>query len=234
MKMTWIVLMGLCTVAGCTSSPPVGTADRADFTSQESEEALRRAEGMGDFLRLVSYFETQENTAYCGVATGVMLLNAIGVPRPLSEPHGGAAYYTQANFFSEGTERVLSSAKVRRAGMTLEEMAGALRSHNVRVDTYFADEYDIQSMRRIARDALSSPEQVVAVNYHRPAIGQPGPGHISPIAAYDAQTDQFLILDVSRYKHEPLWLNAEILWKGMRAVDGESGRSRGLLVVSRG
>jgi Phytochelatin synthase len=35
------------------------------------------------------------------------------------------------------------------------------------------------------------------------AIGQEQGGHISPLAAYDAETDRFLILDVSRYKYPP-------------------------------
>jgi hypothetical protein len=35
----------------------------------------------------------------------------------------------------------------------------------------------------------------VIVNYLRNAIGQEWGGHISPLAAYDADTDRFLILD---------------------------------------
>jgi hypothetical protein len=44
----------------------------------------------------------------------------------------------------------------------------------------------------------------VIVNYLRKAIGQEKGGHISPLAAYDAETDRFLILDVSRYKYPPV------------------------------
>ena len=41
-------------------------------------------------------------------------------------------------------------------------------------------------------------------NYLRKAIGQEKGGHISPLAAYDAETIAS-ILDVSRYKYPPVW-----------------------------
>ena len=47
------------------------------------------------------------------------------------------------------------------------------------------------------------------VNYLRSAIGQKTGGHISPLAAYNQETDSFLILDVSRYKYPPIWVKAE-------------------------
>ena len=46
------------------------------------------------------------------------------------------------------------------------------------------------------------------MNYLRKAIGQERGGHISPLAAYDAKSDRFLILDVARYKYPPVWVKA--------------------------
>lgn len=71
------------------------------------------------------------------------------------------------------------------------------------------------------------------VNYLRKSIGQEKGGHISPIAAYNEQTDRFLILDVSRYKYPPIWVKAEALWQAMATMDSVSGKTRGFVFVSR-
>ena len=39
------------------------------------------------------------------------------------------------------------------------------------------------------------------MNYERAALDQNKSGHISPLAAYDEQTDKLLILDVAAYKY---------------------------------
>jgi hypothetical protein len=72
------------------------------------------------------------------------------------------------------------------------------------------------------------------VNYHRPAVGQAGGGHIAPIAAFHGPSDRVLILDVARYRYPSVWVPVGDLWQAIRAVDASSGRSRGVLLVRRG
>ena len=62
---------------------------------------------------------------------------------------------------------------------------------------------------------LQEAENFVLVNYLRKAIAQKTGGHISPLAAYNQESDRFLILDVSRYKYPPVWVKAEELWQAM-------------------
>ncbi|MEB3210892.1 MAG: phytochelatin synthase family protein, partial [Leptolyngbyaceae bacterium] len=78
----------------------------------------------------------------------------------------------------------------------------------------------------------AQPDNYVVVNYLRRAIAQERGGHISPIGAYDADTDQFLIMDVSRYKYPPVWVSAEALWSATNTVDFVSGRTRGFLLIT--
>ncbi len=78
---------------------------------------------------------------------------------------------------------------------------------------------------------LKNDFDFMIVNYHRSAIGQTGGGHISPIAAYHQQTDQFLILDVSSYKYPPVWVSATMLWNAMNTGDAVSDQTRGYLIV---
>ena len=70
------------------------------------------------------------------------------------------------------------------------------------------------------------------VNYLRKAIGQEKGGHISPLAAYDAETDCFLILDVSRYKYPPVWVTASQLFDAMNTPDSDNeNKTRGFVLV---
>ena len=89
---------------------------------------------------------------------------------------------------------------------------------------------------RAARDALraalrAAPERAVLVNYHMSTAGQrPYGGHVSPLGAYHAGSDRFLVLDTWPHTR-PAWLSADALWAAMAATDAESGMSRGWLVV---
>ena len=70
------------------------------------------------------------------------------------------------------------------------------------------------------------------VNYLRKAIGQESGGHISRLAAYDAETDRFLILDVSRYKYPPVWVGAADLFKAMNTIDKDNqNKTRGYVLI---
>ena len=61
------------------------------------------------------------------------------------------------------------------------------------------------------------------VNYLRKALGEQKGGHISPLAAYDAKTDRFLILDVARYKYPPVWVKTADMFAAMNTPDAANG-----------
>ena len=70
------------------------------------------------------------------------------------------------------------------------------------------------------------------VNYLRKAIAQETGGHISPLAAYNKQTDRFLILDVSGYKYPSVWVKTTELLQAMATVDFDSQKTRGFMLVN--
>ena len=93
----------------------------------------------------------------------------------------------------------------------------------------------LDAFRSAAREALATRDRFVVVNYLRRALGQERGGHISPLAAYDAKADRFLILDVARYKYPPVWVAASDLFDAMNTVDADNdGRTRGYVLVSGG
>ena len=130
--------------------------------------------------------------------------------------------FTQDNFFNARTEAVLPSDVLRKQGMTLDQIGGLIALHPVNVAVRHAADSGLDGFRAEARDYLSKPDHYVIVNYLRKAIGQERGGHISPLAAYDAETDRFLILDVARYKYPPVWVMATDLFNAMNTTDSST------------
>ncbi|MEM9373434.1 MAG: phytochelatin synthase family protein, partial [Planctomycetota bacterium] len=81
------------------------------------------------FLSLAQQFQYQENLAYCGVATGCVVLNSLGCPAPASDTHGEFRYFTQSNLLGPGTEPVKPQSEIRMSGMALSEFTQIVMSH---------------------------------------------------------------------------------------------------------
>lgn len=118
--------------------------------------------------------------------------------------------------------------------MTLQELGELLRRHGVEVETWHAQDTTLEDFRIRARENLSHVNDYVVVNYQRAVLGQREGGHISPLAAYNAAIDRFLVLDVAAYRYPPTWVCATDLWNAMNTVDSTSGRTRGFAVVREG
>lgn len=202
--------------------------------SAAGEALLIGAEARSDFLPLSVHFTTQINPAFCGPATIAMVLNALDVPRPASPMTIGLGLFDQENQFSPRTEAVKPQSEILRGGMTLDELGGLLGAHGLAADVVHASDSSVDDFRRTAVAMLEENERFILVNYLRKAIGQEAGGHISPLAAYDEDTDRFLILDVSRYKYPPVWVGAETLFAAMNTPDSDNdNRSRGYVTVGR-
>ncbi|MGI8503881.1 MAG: phytochelatin synthase family protein [Hassallia sp.] len=205
------------------------------FNSDEGEKLLIDSKSREDFFPLSTQFITQNNQAYCGVASIVMVLNSLGIPAPEAPQYKPYRVFTQENFFSnEKTKKVLPPEVVSQKGMTLDQIGGLLASYSVKVNVYHAADTSLEKFRSLAAENLKQPGNFILINYLRKEIGQEKGGHISPLAAYNEQTDRFLILDVSRYKYPPVWVRAADLWKAMSTTDSESRKTRGFVFVSKG
>jgi hypothetical protein len=179
-------------------------------------------------------FVTQQTQAFCGVASIVMVLNALAVPAPESAALSPFSAFDQDNFFSERTEAVLPRAVLERQGMTLDELGLLIAAFGLHADVQHASDTTLDHFRRAMMDILATEDRFVIVNYLRSALGQKTGGHISPLAAYDEDTDRFLILDVSRYKYPPVWVGAAELFDAMNTRDADNdNRSRGFVVAGR-
>jgi hypothetical protein len=163
-----------------------------------------------------------------------MVLNALDVPRPPSDMTVGLGLFDQENIFTPATDAVKSAEAIMRAGMTLDEFGGLLAAHGLNVTIQHAADSDVDAFRAAALGAIDDDDHFVVVNYLRKAIDQESGGHISPLAAYDADTDRFLILDVSRYKYPPAWVEASALFGAMNTPDSDNNdQTRGYVVVGK-
>jgi hypothetical protein len=204
------------------------------FNSPEGEKLFIESQSRQDFFPLSMQFVTQNHQAYCGVASIVMVLNGLQVPAPETPQYSPYRVFTQENFFNnEATRKVLPPEVVARMGMTLEQIGQLLASYGVKVKVYHAADTNLQDFRKLVSENLKQPGNFALVNYLRKEIGQEKGGHISPLAAYNEQTDRFLIMDVSRYKYPPIWVKTADLWKAMATADSVSGKTRGFVFVSR-
>jgi Phytochelatin synthase len=204
------------------------------FSSTEGEQLLIDSQARQDYFRLSNQFVTQINQAYCGVASSVMILNALEIPAPESPQTKPFRAFTQENFFNrEETKKVVSLDLVSKRGMTLAQLGDLLTSHGAKVKVYYGSDLDLDRFRSLLRQNLSERDNFAIVNYLRRTIGQERGGHISPIAAYNQRTDRFLILDVSRYKYPPVWVKAVDLWQAIKTMDSASGKTRGFVLVTK-
>ena len=201
------------------------------LNSPIGQSLLQASEAQADFVPLISQYVTQENQAFCGIASTVMVLNSIGIPAP-NAPEWNRDYFTQDNVFTAQTEAIITRQKIARQGLTLAELAGILASYPVQVERHHGSDVSLNQFRELIAANMAEADNFIVVNYLRRSIGQERGGHISPLAAYNADTDQVLILDVSRYKYPPVWVEVETLWNAINTVDSVSGLTRGVVVVS--
>jgi hypothetical protein len=229
-----LAALSLCLTAGHVSAETLPLPEPLiSLNSEQGAHLLLESEANRAYWPLSIQFVTQKNQAYCGVASLVMVLNALGVPAPTTPEFEPFKTFTQDNLLNEKTEKVLPKEVLAKIGMTLDQIGGILDSYSVTADVRHAADSSLDEFRKLATEALNTPNRYVIVNYLRRTIGQERGGHISPLAAYDADTDRFLVLDVSRYKYPPVWVKADDLFAAMNTPDSDNGnRTRGFILVS--
>lgn len=189
--------------------------------SAEGKSLIEGADARADYQPLSDAFEHQTLVSFCGVASGVTVLNAMG--RNL----------TQRTFFTDDTDPVRSRFQVMFGGMSLPELAGLLEAHGTEATFQHAAASTAEEFRTALETNLGQERDFMLVNYEREALGQGQVGHISPLAAYDRETDKVLILDTAGHKYPPTWAPVELLFSAMSTIDTSTGKTRGFVEISR-
>lgn len=239
-RLAALMWLGIAAAASLLASPAYADtlplpANLIGLATEAGGQLLIDSSARQAYWPLSIQFVTQKNQAYCGVASMVMVLNALEVPAPPTPGIAPFTTFTQDNVLGPDTERILPQAVLMGHGMTLDQFGAIARTHGVQAEVHHAEDGSLDEFRKLASQALAARGSHVVVNYVRRALGQEQGGHISPLAAFDAKTDRFLILDVSRYKYPPVWVTAADLHAAMNTVDGDNdGKRRGFVVVRGG
>jgi hypothetical protein len=229
-----VALAGLVVALGVSPQTLPLPPSLIRLDSEAGAQLLLDSQARRAYWPLSVHFLTQKNQAYCGVASLVMVLNALAVKAPPAPGYEPFATFTQDNLLNERTEAILPLQTLLSQGMTLTQLGAILSTFGTMASVHHANDDGLDDFRRTASRQLSRPDGYVIVNYLRRTIGQESGGHISPLAAYDARTDRFLILDVSRYKYPPVWVAATALYAAMNTIDTDNAeRRRGYVLIER-
>ncbi len=158
--------------------------------------------------------------------------------------------YSQASLLNETTDKVKPRQIIQLKniatkgrentaqfdpGLKLAELKGVLESYKLTVEKYSADS-DLKAgadmFRNKIKSILTDKEKFVLINYKSNMVGQMSSGHISPLGAYDEQSDSVLVLDVAAYQNPWIWIPVHDLYASMHTKDGDN--YRGYLVVQEG
>lgn len=216
------IILLILIVFGCFAEEVVPLIEK------EGKERFFQSEYKDAYWPLSQHYETQKKR-YCGVASAVMVLNALEVPRPQIWPGSISRLYTQDNFFD--VCKSVDKNLVDTRGVTLGELAQALEDCGVGVEIVY--EVNVDSFRELLKKHLVETDRFIITNYSRDVVQKKGGGHISPIAAYDQISDSVLILDVFRCRYTGTWVSLPLLVSAMQTIDNDSGMFRGLIIVQR-
>ncbi len=189
--------------------------------SERGQALLSQSTDKADYSGLWKSYTAQQYRSYCGVATGVMAVNAI-------DPEIGLS---QDAWFTPDAEKVRTGWDTFFGGMTLAQFSGMIRAHGYVSEFQHGGDFDLKSFRQTVQTNLKNPRDMIVVNYARKSMGQKGGGHFSPLAAYHAAEDRVLILDVAAHKYPPTWVPLVDLWKALATPDSDSGKNRGYAII---
>lgn len=226
------------------------------FASDEGLARLSRSDARVNFPVLANQFEAEYNAAFCGPASAAIVLNAAkgrrpDLPRDKSRlqaddlkylPTGvdpGFPRFTQDNVLDKGPKTraqvfgepvTIDGKQVQDFGFQLRQLDALLKANGLNTRLVIVDDSKpVEDIRADLVGNLKHRDDYVIVNYQRKAVGQQGPPHISPLGAYDDQSDSFLVLDVNPASASWVWTPTATLVKGMRTFD--TVENRGYILI---
>ena len=227
------------------------------FDSEAGLQRLAHAGAKAGFAALANQYEAQVNEAFCGPASAAIVLNAArnrgtDLPRDHDRLKPGDLRNLPAGF-DPIVPRYTQDLAIAKGGKTRAQVLGEPVIVNGRPESDFG--YQLRQFDQMLRAnglatrvvvvgdatpeaevraalaaALSRRGEYVIVNYRRDAVGQRGGGHFSPLGAYDAASDSFLVLDVNPAAASWVWMPTATLVKGMRTFD--TVENRGYVLIT--
>lgn len=193
------------------------------FASEEGKKIFMEALSSGYmncYFRLASQFRTQDEPAYCGLATLVMALNALEI-----DP--GRVWKGPWKWYHEDMlDCCIPTELVRVQGITFDQFICLANCNSLDTDCVRCDDSTNEKAFRDAVQTMTQREDAfLIVSYSRRVLSQTGDGHFAPVSGYHPGRDLVLILDTARFKYPPHWVPLTLLFQSMQALDKETGKS---------
>jgi hypothetical protein len=207
-----------------------------DAVPISAHENYLRAAPAPDYWKLSPFYVPQQTSSACSVASLAMMLNFIrGLPSLADQ-----LLVTQPGLLKKiGDRRWIKEVAERGSGVTFAEFVSLVRRN---LAAFRLREYAVEVIRPTndTAESLAEVQRALATNeatdrdiilaYFNQGVltGDWDGPHISPIAAYDQETRQVLIMDVDREWYIPYWTADTKLLKAMlRPAPAANGRLAG-------
>ena len=202
------------------------------YDSVDGRKLLFESTANEDFFPLSMHFIDQEKENYCGIASAVMVLNALKIIPPEISVTDNQRIFSINRFLKDpALINIIDRGDLANKGLALSKLSEIFKVYTSAIEAVPANKSSLDLFRKSAIANLSNPDDFIVVNFVRDKINQSGDGHISPLAAYHAGTDSFLVLDVARSKYQSFWVKADMLWEAMQVPRKNQQDFRGYLLI---
>lgn len=201
------------------------------FCSTEGQELFKEALSAGHmqcYFKLAAQFRTQDEPAFCGLSTLVMVLNSLAVD-PGKVWKGCWRWYHE-----EMLDCCEPLQDVKERGINFDQFICLAYCNYLEASTVRGEQDMSEDLfRQTIKDYTKREDAFIVASYSRRTLGQTGEGHFSPIAGYHPGKDLALILDVARFKYPPHWVSVKLLADAMKELDMSTGKARGYTALSK-
>ena len=187
------------------------------------------------FFTWVQQFITQGDITTCSSASMAMMLNTLKID-PGNNWKGIWRWYDDYNIKHINTQQI-------KEGLTLQEFNQLAKFNSARSmafsplqgpgEHHELNQSSLSLFRSCVQACSLQNNTLLTVNFNRKTLGQTGSGHYSPVAAFNANRDMALVLDVAKFKYDSYWCSMSTLYEAFLPLDSASNQSRGFIMNSR-
>ena len=187
------------------------------FLSEDGKKLFRDAMSSGHmecYFKLASQFRTQDEPAYCGLSTLIMVLNALEI-----DP--GKVWKKPWRWYHENMlDCCVPIEVVKQLGLTLDQFVCLAECNGIETSaTEVDDNALIENFRKTIKSFTKQDESILTLFYSRKVLNQTGDGHFAPVGGYHPNKDLVLILDTARFKYPPHWVPVSLVFEAITAKD---------------
>ena len=221
------------------------------FNEKLSNKFLTRTKYKNTFFYLAPHYIPQQHITTCGIASAIILLNAIYCYKNIKKPFDlkssilfsdtkkkfGNFIWNEQNFFNKETNKIINKKIIigeklvnnsLNLGVSLQQLTDALNTHDVVAQCFHINKVskkNIDIFRKQIKNIFLKSNKYIIVNYNiKIQFPSLDGGHFSPIAAYDEKSDYILVLDTWSSFTPWVWIKLIDLYKSMNTLDNNNYR----------